>query len=181
MSNRRKNERASTKKLTVCAMLSALGVVLLYIGSLIEVVDISMAVIASMLCIIAVIEYNSNAAWMIFGVTAILSLLLLPNKTPASFYVLFFGFYPILKEKLEKLKKVLSWVLKEIVFNVCLVLMVLVSIFVFTIGENELITPITVAIAIVLSEAVFILYDIALTRLITFYIINLRPRLKLNK
>ncbi len=183
MSNRRKNERASTKKLTVCAMLSALGVVLLYIGSLIEVVDISMAVIASMLCIIAVIEYNdsSKAAWMIFGVTAVLSLLLLPNKTPAAFYTLFFGFYPILKEKLERLKKVLSWVLKEIVFNVCLVLMALVSIFLFTVGENDLINPITVAIMAVLLEAVFILYDIALTRLITFYIINLRPRLKLNK
>ncbi len=181
MSNRRKNERANTKRLTVCAMLSALGVVLLYIGSLVELVDISMAVIASLLCVIAVIEYSGGAAWMIFGVTSILSLLLLPNKTPAVFYVLFFGFYPILKEKLEKQSRVLSWVYKEIVFNVCLALMAVVSIFAFTVGENELINPITVSIALVMSEAVFVLYDIALTRLITFYIINLRPRLKLNK
>ena len=36
-------------------MLSALGVVLLSLGALIEVIDISMAVIASLLCVFAVI------------------------------------------------------------------------------------------------------------------------------
>ena len=175
---KKKSSEYSTKKLTTCAMLSALGVVLLYVGSLLEVLDISMAVMASLLCIIAVIEYGGSAPWMIFGVTAILSVLLLPNKTPAFFYTAFFGFYPILKEKLEKLPRTLSWILKEVIFNVCLVIIALGTYFFFMAKDNTLINPITISIGLVLCEAVFILYDIALTRLISFYIINIRKRLK---
>ena len=121
MANR--DNKNSTKKLTVCAMLAALGVILLYVGSLIEVVDISMAVIASLLTVVAVIEYGGSAPWLIYGVTSILALVLLPNKTPAALYALFFGFYPILKEKFEKLPRTVSWVLKELTFNIALVLM----------------------------------------------------------
>jgi hypothetical protein len=46
-------------------MLSALGVVLLYIGSLVEALDLSAAVLASLACIIAVIEYGKGAPWAV--------------------------------------------------------------------------------------------------------------------
>jgi hypothetical protein len=160
-------------------MLSALGVILLYLGSIIEVLDISMAVIASLACIIAVIEYGKSAPWAIYGVTTVLSLILLPNKTPAVFYAIFFGFYPILKEKLEKLNKITSWVLKEITFNVCLVLMAFAAYFFITVGDNALLnSPIIIAGIALLAELVFILYDVALTRLISFYLVSLRHRFK---
>ena len=160
-------------------MLSALGVVFLYLGSLIEVLDLSMAVLASLACIIAVIEYGRGAPWAIYGVTTVLSLILLPNKTPAAFYAIFFGFYPILKEKFEKRNKVVSWVLKEVVFNICLVLMAIATYFLTTTGDNTLLSsPIIIAAAALLAELVFVLYDIALTRLISFYIISLRHRFK---
>ena len=177
MSNKKK--KTDTKKLTVCAMLASLGVVLLYAGSIIEVLDISMAVIASLTCIIAVIEYGKSAPWAIYAVTSVLSLILLPNKTPAAFYVLFFGFYPILKEKFEKLNKVICWILKEAVFNVSLAAMAIATYFLTTTGDNTLFTsPLFIAVAVVAAELVFVLYDVALTRLISFYIIKLRHRFK---
>ena len=80
--------------ITVCAMLSALGVVVLYLGSFIEVLDASMSVIASLMTVIVVIEFGRSASWSIYAVTAVLSLLLLPNKSPAVMYAAFFGFYP---------------------------------------------------------------------------------------
>ncbi len=174
----KKNNNYSAKKLAICGMLSALGVIFLYVGSLIEVLDISAAVLASVLCIIAVIEYGGAAPFMIYGVTAILALLLLPNKTPAAFYTVFFGFYPIIKEKLEKLKKPICWLLKELIFNICLAVIVIIGIYLLGLQNNTLINPITVGAAFLVCEAVFILYDIALTRLITFYIIKLRGRIK---
>ncbi len=178
---KKRNNAYSAKKLAVCAMLCALGVVLLCVGSLIEVLDISMAVIASMLCIIAVIEYGSGAPWMIYGATSLLSLILIPFNTAATFYALFFGFYPILKEKFEKKQKVVSWLLKEAVFNVCLALMITTSILFLGLTDNVLVTPITVALLVIVAEIVFVVYDIALTRLITFYIIKLRSRLRFKK
>ncbi len=174
----KRNNGYNTKRLATCAMLAALGVVMLYAGALIEIVDISMAVIASLLCVVAVIEYGGGAPWMIYGVTALLSLLLLPNKTPAALYTLFFGFYPILKEKFEKRPKVLCWVLKELTFNASLVLMGIASVYLMLGENNALVNPLFIGIVVVLCEAVFVLYDIALTRLISFYLITLRKRFK---
>jgi hypothetical protein len=160
-------------------MFSALSVVLLYFGSLFELLDISMAVIASLACVIAVIEYGKSAPWAIYAVTSVLSVILLPNKTPAAFYAIFFGFYPILKEKFEKRPKVLSWLLKEVTFNICLVVMAVAVYFISTTGDNSLLkNPIMLATTALLAEVVFVLYDIALTRLISFYIIKLRHRFK---
>ena len=160
-------------------MLSALGVVLLYIGSLVEALDLSAAVLASLACIIAVIEYGKGAPWAIYGVTSVLSLILLPIKTPAAFYAIFFGFYPILKEKIERRPRLLQWVIKEAIFNVALVIMGFAVYFLSTTGDNLLLeNPLIIAATVVMAELAFVLYDIALTRLISFYIIKLRNRLK---
>ncbi len=168
----------NTKRLTVCAMLAALGVILLYAGSIIEVIDASVSVLASLACVFAVIEYGKGAPWLVFAVTAILSLILLPNKSPAVMYTLFFGFYPILKEKLEKLGKTLCWVLKEAVFNTALVIIFIVMKLLLFLPDG--IPLMLYVIAVVLFEALFVLYDIALTRLISFYVYRLRDRFKLR-
>ncbi|MBO5884146.1 MAG: hypothetical protein J6Q78_07045 [Clostridia bacterium] len=167
-----------TRQLAVCAMLSALGVVLLYMGALIEVIDISMAVIASLLCVFAVIEYGGSAPWLVFAVTGVLSLLLSP-RTPSMMYVVFFGYYPILKEKLEAKGKKISWIFKEVIFNVALVIMLVLLKTLFMTTAD---IPIElVVIAVVLAELVFVLYDFALTRLISLYIFKIRSRLKIKK
>ena len=158
-------------------MLAALGVVMLYMGALIEVIDISMAVIASLLCVFAVIEYGGSAPWLVFAVTGVLSLLLSP-RTPSLMYVVFFGYYPILKEKLEAKSKKVSWIFKEIIFNVALVIM-LVALKSLFITATDI--PIElIVIALVLAELVFVLYDIALTRLISLYIFKIRNKLKIK-
>lgn len=159
-------------------MLSALGVVLLYIGVFIQVVDISVAVLASLLCVFAVIEYGKGAPWAVFVVTAVLAMLLLPNKSPAVMYTLFFGYYPILKEKFERAKSWISWLYKELTFNVALVAIFLIFKFVF--AEFVDVHIALYAVGFVLCEAVFVLYDVALTRLISLYIYRLRSRFKLK-
>ena len=172
-------QKNNTKRLTVCAMLCALGVVLLLVGSVIEVMDIAMAALASLLCIFVVIEYGGAAPWLVFAVTGVLSLVLLPNKTPAAMYVVFLGYYPIIKEKLERFKKPIAWFLKEVIFNVALVALFFVVKFLLMPNANE---PLMIyVIAFVLFEIAFVLYDIALTRLITLYILRLRDRFKFIK
>ncbi len=172
------SRREQTRKLTTCAMLTALGVVLLYLGSMIELVDIALAVLASLLCVFAVIEYGGSAPWLVFAVTGILSLILLPQKTPAVMYLLFFGYYPILKEKLERRSRVVSWVLKELVFNASLALMLLLS-------HTTMVAPgaeplLLYAAFVLLAEVVFPIYDIALTRLISLYLYRLRRRFRIK-
>ena len=159
-------------------MLSALGVVFLYLGAIVDVLDISMSVIASVCCIFAVIEYGGAYPWLVYAVTGVISIVILPRKEAALMYILFFGFYPILKLKLERKKKLLSWVIKESVFNVALALMLLISKLFLTAGSAE---PVAIYIAfVVLAEITFPIYDLALTRMIAVYMRKIRPKFKIR-
>ena len=171
------SKQTNTRQLTACAMLVALGVVLLWIGSVLEVAEISMAVVASLLCIIAVIEYGGSWPWLVFAVTSVLSLVLLPNKGTAVTYALFFGYYPIIKEKLERHTRVRRWVEKELIFNAAMVALLAAWRYLLFPTANRM--PLVMGLlVIVVFEAVFVLYDVALTRLISLYLFRLRKRFR---
>lgn len=178
LDQQRKLRHDRTRMMTLCAILSALCVVILYLGSFVEVLDLSVAVIASLPVIVLVIERGRGYPWMIYGVTAILSLLLLPNKFPALVYAAFAGFYPILKEKIEKLPmRLLRLVLKLAIFNASLGLMVLVSRLLVVDLDMGMVLWVTAAIL----NGTFLFYDYALTVLITSYLRVWRKKLRIEK
>ena len=177
----RRSARIKTGRLTLCGMLTALGVAVMYLGSFLDVLDLTVPVIASLFCVVAVIEMGGAVPIAVYAATAILSAVLLPNKAPAAVYLLFAGYYPIIKEKLEgKIKnKVLRFALKMAIFNVAFAAIAAVSVFVLSIPAERGIMAVAL---FVLGNVTFVLYDIALTRLITTYIRVIRPRFTfLNK
>ena len=180
-----------TKNLTASAILAAMGVSLLFIGMMIETLDLSMAALASFLCIFAVIELGGKYSWLIYAVTGVLSVILMPFNMAGWFYLLFFGYYPILKERFERLNKTLAWAVKLIVVNLALTACITLASFLFYSGN--MLKALKVMLGAenwgvyaiigmwVLVNIVFIIYDIALTRLITFYFIKIRHRFKFLK
>ena len=166
-----------TRVLSLCSIFSALGVIILYMGALVEVLDLSMAVLASLLVIIAVIEIGGIYPWLVYAVTSVLSLLLLPNKFGAVVYFAFAGFYPILKEKIERVKGLVCLISKFAIFNLCLLAMFGAA--------KALSLPLTFEFSIwvmaVSLNILFAFYDFALTRLITAYICVWRKKLKIDK
>ena len=182
-----------TKKLTLGAVLAAIGVVLLTVGGLIEVLDLSMAALASFFCIFAVIEMGKGYPIMIYAVTGILAVLIMPQSLSGWIYLLFFGYYPIVKEKLEKLPMAISWMLKLLVFNLAVTVYAAICYFLFF-GELELlllefstlfggmnIGGILIAIVYAILNVIFAIYDFALTKLITLYFIKLRQKFRFFK
>ena len=166
-----------TRRLALCSLFSALGVIILYMGSLIEVLDLSMAVVASLLVIVAVIELGGLYPWLIYAVTSLLAFLLLPNKFIVLVYAAFAGFYPILKSKFERIKGLVCALLKRGVFNLCLLAMLGVA-RLFVIPFE---TKYGLIITAVILNLLFVLYDYALTRLITAYLLKWRKMLKIDK
>ena len=61
-------------------MLSALGTVFLYIGSATNILDLTSVAIASLLIFFAVMEMGTPYQYLIYGVTSLLAVLLLPDK-----------------------------------------------------------------------------------------------------
>ena len=177
MSGQRK-QADNTRLLTLCALLSALGVVLLYVGSLFEVLDLSMAVLASLAVVILVIERGGIYPWLIYGVTALLSFLLLPNKFGAVVYTFFMGFYPIVKEKIEKLPlRPLRLFLKLVIFNAAMVFAWWLG--GLLLGGFEAETYL--AVLLLILNVTFLFYDYALTVMITAYLRVWRKKLRIDR
>lgn len=175
-----KNSRGRTFRVALCGIFTALGVVVMYLGSLIEVLDLTAAVIASLFCVIAVIELKGSAPIMIFSATALLSLLLIPNKFAPTVYLLLAGYYPIVKEKLEMRfrRRIPCFAIKLLMFNVAFAAILAVSVYLLLLPIEG---PLIAIGLILLGNLAFVLYDIALTRLISMYFYFLRPRFKFFK
>lgn len=172
------NLRQSTRRLTLGAMFVALSVVLLWLGAVVEVLDLSLAALASLLTVIGVIEYGGSFPWLIWGATSLLSLLLLPSKFPALLYLLFAGIYPMLKSMFEQCHYIVAWILKLSAFNTALMLLILASDYIFMLPDTGVsFTP----VVFLLGNGAFVLYDIALSKLILFYLFRLRPRLGIRR
>ncbi len=173
-----------TRKTTISAALTALIVVVLWLGSLVEVLDLTTIFIAGLFLAFSVIELEGNWKWMIYTASAILALVLLPNKFVGVEYVLL-GVTVILKSYYERRSNILSWVLKFITFNV--LFGVVIALFYLVLGmpfQDEVILGITFsaylipAILLFLGNICFLLYDILLSRLISIYYYKYRDRVR---
>lgn len=166
-----------TRRLVAAAVLSALGFVFMYLGTLTGVMDLCAVVVGALCCAFAVIELSGFWPWLIFAVTGTLCLLLLPDKFPALEYIALGGLYPILKSLFEKLPTVISFILKAVSLNIMLTLCLLAAKFIFSISDDWVaFNPIVYLCA----NAFFILFDYALTVFISYYLTKLRHRLKIR-
>lgn len=165
----------NTKKLSLAALMSALGVAFMYGGAMLEVLDLSTAALASICVMLVLVEIGMRYAWLTYAVTGVLSLLLLPQKLAAVLFLGFLGFYPMTKAFFER--RFRGWrclVLKVLLLNACTALMLLAVRYVMTEALwFEIMT-------LVLANIVFVVYDVALTRLLRAYVFVWRKKLKMK-
>ncbi len=169
-----RRRRAGILRLTVCALLSALGLVILSFGTLLEVLELTVVMLASLLIVPVVIEYRGVYPWSVYAVTSTCALLLLPTKATAFSYVIF-GFYPILKAYLERLPRLLCLFCKEIVFLI-LEATLLVT-WNFLIGFEDAPPWYNLCLTI-LGFVALHLFDLSLSRLIRAYLNRYRSLIR---
>ncbi len=174
----RKSSKLRVRKLTASAVLSALGVIFLLIGSVIGVMDLTAVAMTSLFVFFSVLEMGYPFPFLIYTVTSVLSLLLLPNKFAAVCYVVFGGLYPVLKNFIERLPSVFAWAAKLLYFNIILSAIIWLSLNILGMAAEDIsFTP----IIYILGNLTFIMYDIAMTKLISYYLAYLRSRLRIGK
>ena len=163
--------------------MSAIGVVFLLIGSVLQVLDISSAAIAGLVIVIAVIEIRGKYPVLIYFAVSLISLLILPNRFPAIFFILFGGLYPIFKAHFERFHPVVSWTLKFSMFN--MVLWFLIFLVRFLISRETIVPQENLwflenfrIVVFLVANLAFLLYDIVMTKIILLYIVKARKLLK---
>lgn len=166
-------------KIALGGLLTALGVVLMFLTGLIPIGTYALPAIAGVLLIVAVIEIGAKWAWMIYAAVAVLSLLFAADKEAALLFVLFFGYYPVLKSFLERISnKVLSWISKFAVFNVAVVACFFLAVNFLQLPEDSF-TVFGIYLPwvfLILGNVVFLIYDIALSGLVATYVEKLHHR-----
>lgn len=128
---------------------------------------------AGVMLIPIVIELGLKTGWMVYAVAALLSLLVAPDKEAAILFVAFFGYYPLIKAALERLnKRVVEWAVKLAVFNAAMIAAYLVLLFVLGLDPEafELFGIQLPYVFLLLGNGVFVIYDVALTNVITLYV-----------
>lgn len=167
-----------TKKLTLSAILVALGAAVLALGGVIEVLDLTASAFASLIVAFACIEIGSPYTWLIWLATSAVSVIIFSGSFVWMQYFVAFGLYPIIKGYIERLPKVFWIILKLVYANFAIGLMVLGGRFI--IGQSLFGSRVwwIVLLLVLLLNAAFIAYDVLITSCVRMYVVKFRPRFK---
>ncbi len=155
-----------TKNTALCGVMTALSVVLMLFTTVLPILMYVLPIVTGLLVLFTADITNPKWAVGVYFSTSFLSILLLTDKESALTYCLFFGYYPIIKDIIEKLPKWASWILKFLLFNVAAVLIGVTGTFIFGISGDEYneFGKLTIPILLFMANIVFILYDMCLTK-----------------
>ncbi len=163
----------NSKKVALGGIVTALSFILMFLTGLISIGTYALPALAGIALVIIVIELGNKWAWMVFAAVSILSVFFAADKEAAVLFVFFFGYYPILKENIERLsKKFLQYVIKFLVFNAAMIISFLVSVYILHIPSDSFIVfGISIPLVFLLvGNVVFLLYDYAVSEVISTYI-----------
>ncbi len=155
-----------TKNTAVCGLMIALSVVLMMLTTLVPVFMYVIPIVTGLLVLFIADVSNKKWGMGVYFSTAFLSLLLITDKEAALTYTLFFGYYPLIKDIIEKLPKWIAWILKFILFNLAAVGIGVISFYLFGVSGDEYneFGKYTIPILLIMANIAFILYDFCLTK-----------------
>ena len=175
--------KTESQKIALCGVLSALSVVVLLVGNVLQIGTYAAPMLASFLLIPVLEDYGKKYALLLYAVVSLLSLFLVPDKELVLFYVLVLGYYPVLRVRLNNIRRgVLRWMAKFGCFNAAVVVMY--ALLIVVLAPPELVqefaaegTPMLLAL-LALGNLSFWLCDRALTAITPLYRQRIAPRLK---
>jgi len=157
-----------TRTLTLSALFTALSLIMLYIASVWPTGQLGLVAVASLFIAAVVVESGPGSGLSVFVAVSGLGMLIIPNKTAPLLFLMFFGYYPVVKSLIERIGAMpLQWLLKLLVFNASLTaIRFLLKSIVFEFGGYK---P-GVFLLYLLGNVVFAVFDYGFSKVIWLYI-----------
>ena len=136
--------------------------------------------ITGLLTMMLVIEINVKWAFAAYIAASVLVFIFAEPESKLM-YICLFGYYPIVKALIERINKpVIEWILKLAVFNVAAIMIyaVFAGMFGVSIDDFSTLGKYGAYIFLGFGNAVFVLYDITVSRLSGTYIYRIHPKVK---
>jgi len=126
-----------------------------------------------------VMEAGVKWGWLVFGAVAILNLFLTPSLEARFMFVAFLGYYPVLRASVEKRSAWIRWIIKLAVFNAAMVAVFWLMLKVGGIESDalELFGVNLPLVFLLIGNAVFVIYDLALANINFMYMKFLHPQI----
>lgn len=176
LKNQNEKSNNNTRKISLTGILSAFIIIVLFLESIAPTGRLGFYVLAGFILSVIILEAGVKWAWAAYVVTCAAGFLIIPEKLNVMPYVLFFGIYTILKYHIESLRKPwLEILLKFAAFNIFLwPAWSMVKIFL----PQSMTEGIMVIVTGIVSQALFVLYDILFTAWIRFYFEKIAPKIR---
>ncbi|MBR4435361.1 MAG: hypothetical protein IKS90_04610 [Clostridia bacterium] len=153
----------STTKLTIGAMTTALGVLFMYAASVFPTGRIALIFLASLVIWIPINERGGlPVALVCYLATAVLTLILIPNKLYPLGYALFIGLYGFVKLGVDNFvrDRIMAFALKLIIMNLLGAAIIWLGGLILKQSVFSLMPDYKLAVVVIVIEAVFIVYEI---------------------
>ena len=167
-------------KVALGGICMALSLLVMSATAIIPVASFAFPALAGALLIPINLRLGKKWGLLVYLGVSLLSFFISPDHTATISFLVLFGYYPSLKSVIERLKsRVLEWILKMLLFNASIAVGAGLSVLLFGIeylmGEYaEFTTPFLIGF-IAACNVVFVIFDVALTRVITAMIYKLMP------
>lgn len=159
----------SARNVTYPALLGAVSILLLYGSAISPTGAIGLVALAGVPCAGVVIVGGASAGLLCWVGVSVLGLLLVPDKFCVLLYAAMFGLYPVVKSKLEALRrKPLELICKLVFFNLSYTVVVLVTRAVALHGLP--LEQLHLGLVYLLGNVIFLLYDFGFSGLIAAYL-----------
>ena len=155
-------------------VMAAGSLLFLWLASITPTGRLGLTAVAGLFPMAAVLIAGRAAGYLCWAASGLLGFFLLPDKGAALLYLAFLGLYPIVKSRIESLRRLpVEWVLKLVFFDLALTL------FWFFLRGMFLPNPPVwlednIFLLYLLGNVVFILYDVGLSRLIAMLRVRFR-------
>lgn len=176
--------RNSTFKVALCSIVSALSIVVMMLSSIISIATYALSALSGIILIVLVIELNCKWAVTSYITVGFVSLLIVPNKEAVLLYILFFGYYPMLKQFIEShiKNRIIQLFVKILVFSVSAIAIYFLSTHFLGIPaeEYQIMGVNLPVILLILGIIVFLLFDYAFTGVVLVYVDKFREKIFKN-
>ena len=164
----------STKKLAISAMTVALGTVIMSVGAMIDVMDLTLCAVASLLVVLVYIEIGSPYTWLVWLATSLATAITFFGSAVWLEYLTVFGIYPLLKAYIERLPKA-AWLPVKLVFvNLTAFLLIALCQWVLGVPLIEAEGNFAKIGLVVLVNVAFVVYDMFISAMVRLYVLKWR-------
>lgn len=153
-----------SRKIALGGVLAAVAVVIMCLGGLIPIATYVCPMLCALTQFLVMRFCGRQIGWAWFAVVAVLSLLMSPDKEAAMVFVAV-GYYPLVKEVLERMRLRFLW--KFLCFNSSILVAYGIMIYLFgmqeVVAENSALGAIGLLVILLMGNVTFFLLDRLLT------------------